>query len=429
MCDTGLSVFQKRGLRTAHPAETFFERPPSVVSDTMTQFTVRAEFDRLRSVRVHRPGLELWSGALAHESNLFDAPVPPTRARREHERLAGALEDAGVDVHLLADDLADGGALDDLFREYVSLPDHVGVEDLLARLDASEKLEAVLARADLDAPVEARTEQDASTLELRPVSNVLFQSDTSLVGDRGPVLCRMGEPLRQAEVPIVREAWEGLGAEFVHEMTRPLEGGEFLPADEFALLGVSAEVNGEEEVIRTTYEAGREFLDAGAVGYDEVGLVRTPLAADRRHRQEYGIGSRVLHLLGWCNIAAEGLAVMDTTLAEHATVDVFEKTASGYEFDRSTDALSYFEERGYDVVEMGPRERWAANFLTVDDGVVVPMHVAGEDGEYRPELNSTIEALKDRGVTVLPDGEGLPEGVLTDGAGGINCMTVPLNRE
>ena len=401
----------------------------------MSPFTVRAEFDRLRSVRAHRPGLELWSGALDHERNLFDAPVPPGQARREHERLTAALESAGVEVHLLADDLAAAGVLDDLFAEYVALPERVDREELLDAFDASEKLEAVLARTSLadgaePAPDGSDCRSDgASAMDLRPVSNVLFQSDTVLVGDRGPVLCSMGEPLRQAEIPIVRGAWEEFGAEFVHEMDRPLEGGEFLPADEFALLGVSAEVDGEEEVIRTTYAAGEEFLAAGAVGYDEVGLVRAPLAADRRHRDEYGVGSRVLHLLGWCNIAAEGLAVMDTTLAEHATVDVFTRTGSGYEFDRSTTTLAYFENRGYDVVEMGPRERWAANFLTVDDGVVVPMYVAGEEGEYRPELNSTIEALKERGVTVLPDGEGIPEGVLTRGAGGINCLTVPLNRE
>lgn len=46
----------------------------------------------------------------------------------------------------------------------------------------------------------------ASAMDLRPVSDVLFQSDTVLVGDRGPVLCSMGEPLRQAEIPIVRGA-------------------------------------------------------------------------------------------------------------------------------------------------------------------------------------------------------------------------------
>lgn len=389
----------------------------------MPSFTVQAEFDRLTAVRAHRPGAELWTGALDPTTNLFDAPVPPEQAKQEHERLTDALASAGVDVHLLADDLAAAEALEDLVAEYVDVPDDLDVADAVASFDAQETLELVLSQARLT------RENGRTSIEFRePISNTIFQSDTVLVGDKGPVLCEMGEPIRQDELPVVRRAWEELGAEFVHEMTHPLEGGEFLPADEFALLGVSAEIDGEEEVIRTTYEAGKEFLEAGAVGFDEVGLVRAPLAADRRHREEHGIGSRVLHLLGWCNIAAEGLAVADTTLAEHATVDVFKQTATGYEYDRSTSTLAYLREQGYDVVEMGPNERWAANFLTVDDGVIVPMYVAGEDGEYSPERNSTIERLKERGVEVLPDGTGIPEGVLTRGAGGINCMTVPLER-
>lgn len=389
----------------------------------MPSFTARAEFDRLTHVRAHRPGLELWPGALDPGTNLFDATLPPEQAGREHERMTDALAAAGVKVHLLADDLAAAGALDDLVDEYVDVPEGVDAAEATATFDASETLELVLSQARL---TEAN---DRTSVELRqPISNTLFQSDTVVVGDEGPVLCEMGEPIRQDELPIVRRAWEGLGAEFTHEMTRPLEGGEFLPADEFALMGVSAEIDGQEEVIRTTYEAGREFLDAGAVGFEEVGLVRAPLAADRQHRDEHGIGSRVLHLLGWCNLAAEGLAVTDPKLAETATVDVFRKTGDGYEFDRSTSTLDYLEERGYDVVEMGPKERWAANFLTVDDGVVVPMHRTGEEGDYDPDLNGTIERLKERGVEVLPDGEGIPEGVLTRGAGGINCMTVPLER-
>ncbi|MFW5948844.1 MAG: arginine deiminase family protein [Halolamina sp.] len=389
----------------------------------MPSFTVRAEFDRLTHVRAHRPGLELWSGALDPEANLFDAPLPPAQAAREHERMTDALADVGVEVHLLADDLAAAGALDELVAEYVDVPDHLDPVAATAEFDESETLGLVLSQAKL-------TEANGRTsVELRqPISNTLFQSDTVVVGDEGPVLCEMGEPIRQDELPIVRRAWEGLGAEFTHEMTRPLEGGEFLPADEFALMGVSAEIDGEEEVIRTTYDAGTEFLDAGAVGFEEVGLVRAPLAADRKHREEHGIGSRVLHLLGWCNIAAEGLAVVDTTLAEHAEVDVFRKSGDDYEFDRSTSTLDYLHDRGYDVVEMGPNERWAANFLTVDNGTIVPMHRTDEAGAYDPDMNSTIETLKERGVTVLPDGEGIPEGVLTSGAGGINCMTVPLER-
>lgn len=389
----------------------------------MPSFTACAEYDRLTHVRAHRPGLELWAGALDPETNLFDAPLPPAQAAREHERMTDALAAAGVEVHLLADDLAAAGVLADLVAEYVDVPEGLDATEATAAFDASETLGLVLSQARLTRA------NDRTSVELRePISNTLFQSDTVVVGDEGPVLCEMAEPVRQDELPIVRRAWEGLGAEFTHEMTRPLEGGEFLPADEFALLGVSAEIDGEESVIRTTYEAGREFLAAGAVGFEEVGLVRAPLAADRHHREAHGIGSRVLHLLGWCNFAAEGLAVTDPTLAEHATVDVFRKTDEGYAFDRSTSTLSYLEEKGYDIVEMGPKERWAANFLTVDDGVVVPMHRTDADDEYDPDLNSTIERLKERGVEVLPDGEGVPEGVLTRGAGGINCMTVPLER-
>lgn len=390
----------------------------------MPDYSVRAEYDRLAAVRVHTPGLELWSGGLDPEPNLFDAPVPPDQARRDHERLVETLRSAGVEVHQLADDLA-GDPLDELVAEYATLPEGASLEGVRESFDPREKLQLVLANARVDRHPGATSSVHVD----RPLSNTFFQRDTTLVGDRGPVLCRMREPVRRRETPVVRRAWEAVGAEFAHEVREePLEGGEFLPAGEFALLGVSADVDGGEEVVRTSYEAGRQLLDSGAVGYDEVGLVRAPLEADRRLRTEHGVGSRVLHLLGWCNVAAEGLAVMDTTLAEHADVDVYVRTGDGYERDRTTTTLAYVEEQGYDVVPATPEERWVTNFLSVDDGRVVPLYEPGPSGEYRPEDNPTIERLKERGVEVVPDGEGLPAGTLTRGAGGIHCMTTPLSR-
>jgi len=391
----------------------------------MTEHTVRAEFEPLNAVRVHTPGLELWGGSVDPGPNLFDAHVPPERARREHERLVSTLESTGVEVHRLAEDLAAGGHLDALVAEYATVPEEVDLDAMLDAWDPREKLQLVLSRARLERHPDAATSLHVE----RPVSNVFFQRDTTVVGDRGPVLCEMYEPVRKPEIPIVRRAWEAVGGEFAHEMSgEPLEGGEFLPAGEFALLGVSAEVDGEEVVIRTSYDAGTQLLDAGAVGYDEVGLVRAPLEADRRLREEHGIESRVMHLLGWCNIAAEGLAVADTTLARHATVDVYARTDAGYEFDRSTTALDYLREQGFDVVDVSPTERWPTNFLAIDDGRVVPLYEPDADGEYRPEDNPTIERLKERGVEVLPDDEGLPRAALTNGAGGIHCMTTPLSR-
>lgn len=391
----------------------------------MTEFSVRAEHDRLHAVRVHTPGLEAWSGGVDPGPNLFDAHVPPDRARREHERLVRTLESAGIEVHRLAEDVASAGALDDLVREHVTVPAEVDPEAILDAWSARETLQLALARARLERHPDAATSVHVE----RPISNVFFQRDTTLVGDRGPVLCEMYEPVRRPELPFVRRAWEGVGAEFVHEMRgEPLEGGEFLPAGEFALVGVSADVDGEEVVVRTTYDAGTQLLESGAVGYDEVGLVRAPLEADRRLRTERGLESRVMHLLGWCNIAAEGLAVVDADLARHAAVDVYARTGDGYEFDRSTTTLAYLDERGYDVVDVAPSERWPTNFLAVDDGRVVALYEPDEDGDYRPENNPTVERLRERGVEVLPDGEGLPRGALANGAGGIHCMTTPLSR-
>ena len=419
----------------------------------MTEFSVRAEWEPLSAVRVHTPGLELWSGSVDPGPNLFEGHVPPDRARAEHERIAATLADAGVTVHQLADDLATAGVLDDLVRESLSVRTDEGdgsadLDGICSTFDAHEKLQLALANVTIerhgvaegfDAAGEASTEpggvpvggRPATSLRIdRPISNIYFQRDTTIVGDRGPILCEMYEPVRRPEVPIVREAWEGIGAEIHYEMDdEPVEGGEFIPAGEFALLGVSADLDGEEHVIRTSYAAGERLMDDGAIGYDEVGLVRAPLEADRRLRAEHGTNSRVMHLLGWFNIAAEGLAVLDADLARAAEVDVYTTNGDGYAYDRSTSTLEYVrDEHGFDVIAVSPDERWPTNFLALDDGVVVPLYEPDAEGNYRPEHNPTIEILKEHGVTVLPDGEGLPRGALTDGAGGIHCMTTPLSR-
>jgi len=416
----------------------------------MTDHAVRAEWEPLESVRVHTPGIELWSGSLDPGPNLFENHVPPDQARAEHERIVATLEDAGVEVHQLADDLAAAGALDDLVRESVSVRTDDGdepadVEGILSSFDAREKLQLALARVAMEPHVDAGTgdpggvpggaadadRSPATSLRIdRPISNIYFQRDTTILGDRGPILCEMHEPVRRPEIPIVRAAWDGVGADIRYEMAgEPVEGGEFMPAGEFALLGVSAEVDGEEEIIRTSYAAGERLMADGAVGYEEFGLVRAPLAADRRLRDKHGAGSRVMHLLGWFNVAAEGLAVLDADLARAAEVDVYAKRGDGYEFDHSTSTLEYVrDEKGFDVIDVSWGERWPTNFLAVDDGVVVPLYEPDETGAYRPADNPTIEALKELGVTVLPDGEGLPRDALTNGAGGIHCMTTPIRR-
>lgn len=415
----------------------------------MSEYTARAEYDTLEAVRVHTPGPELLSGSLDPEASLFAEPVPPERARREHERIIEVFEREGVEVHQFADDLAAAGALDSLVEEAVAVepadgegPRPADLDAVLGSFDDHEKLGLVLSRIRmLERDAESVGSDDSGRSEEstvtslrfdRPVSNAYFQRDTSLLGDRGPVVANMYEAARQPEIPLVEEAWEGVGAEVAHRVTgEPIEGGDFVPAGDFALVGTSAVVDGEERVLRTSYAAGEQLLESGALGYDEVGLVRAPLEAGLAMGEEYDTGPRVLHLDGWFNIPAEGLAVTRKRLAAAAEVDVYERRGGEYRERETTTLLEYVESKGYDTIHPDWLERWPTNFLTIEDGKVLAIYRDDEDGtgEYRPERNHTVEALKERGVEVVPDGTGVLPTALIAGGGGIHCMTTPLSRE
>lgn len=414
----------------------------------MSEFTVEAEYDALDAVRVHTPGPELLSGSLDPGASLFSSPVPPEQARREHREMVELFEREGVEVHQFADDIAAGDALDSLVRDAVSVDRANGddapptdIETVLDTFDAHEKLGLALSRIRL---LEHDSEGigtndwgrgvDSTVTSLRfdrPISNAYFQRDHNLVGDEGPILANMYDAARQPEIPLVRAALEGLGADIAHQVTgEPIEGGDFVPAGEFALVGTSAVVDGEERVLRTSHAAGEQLLEAGAIGYDEVGLVRAPLEAGLAMGDEHGTGPRVLHLDGWFNIPAKGLAVTRKRLAAAATVDVYQRRGDEYRKATTTTMLDYLDRKGYDVIHPDWLERWPTNFLTLNDGKVLAIYRDDEDatGEYRPERNHTIEALKDRGVEVVPNGTGIRPSALIAGGGGIHCMTTPLSR-
>lgn len=414
----------------------------------MTEFAAGAEYETLNAVRVHTPGPELLSGSLDPSASLFYTSVPPEQARREHERMVGAFEARGVEVHQIADDLDEGGVLDHMVRETVSVerpgercPAAADVDEILETFTPHEKLGIVLGRItlsqhDADGAGASRWGRPAGSTVTslrfdRPISNMYFQRDHNLLGDEGPIVANMYEAARQPEVPIVRAAWEGIGAEVAHRVTgEPIEGGDFVPAGDFALVGTSARVDGEERILRTSHAAGEQLLDAGAVGYDEVGLVRAPLEAGRELAEEHGTGTRVLHLDGWFNIPAEGLAVTRERLAAAAEVDVYGRRGGEYRRRETTTVLEYVRGKGYDTVHPDWMERWPTNFVTVEDGAVIAIYRDDEEGtgEYRPERNPTVEALKERGVEVVPDGTGLLPTALTKGGGGVHCMTTPLSR-
>ena len=69
---------------------------------------VRAEWDRLRTVAVHRPGIEMLFGLLEPHAALYERACSRYEARREHDSLQRVLgEEFGVRVLRLKETVLD----------------------------------------------------------------------------------------------------------------------------------------------------------------------------------------------------------------------------------------------------------------------------------------------------------------------------------
>jgi len=70
-------------------------------------------------VMVHRPGVEMHCGLLEPEPFLYYGPFTSQKALREHELLCSTLEDAGVGVYILKDEIVRAGQRQEEFRENI----------------------------------------------------------------------------------------------------------------------------------------------------------------------------------------------------------------------------------------------------------------------------------------------------------------------
>ncbi len=402
--------------------------------------TVEAEWEPLAAVRVHEPGFETLAGVVDPLPNLFRRGFSLDAARREHERLVAALSAAGVTVRRVSGDRRETAErqLREALRE---LPARQQLQLVTAgarvtRLGASPADDGDEAGDTAADTTGLAGDLDPGRLETsrlvfdEPASNLYFQRDQQITTPQGHVLCAAATDTRRREREIVAQAVDP-----VHRVSAgPLEGGDYLPAGEFGLFGVSADRPDGERLVRTSRAAARELLAADAVGHPEVGLVRAPLAADRRSRAQHAGGDReagmeIMHLDTWLNLAGHDLAVGRRPLVEAATVEVFLRDGDGYRHDRDCSLADYLDHHGFDLVAVPHEERAVGtNFLTLSDRTVLPIYYPDDDGAFDPEQNETIRRLRDAGVEVVPDGTGLPMEALRSGYGGVHCMTAPLAR-
>ncbi len=284
-----------------------------------------------------------------------------------------------------------------------------------------------------------------------PLANLLFMRDQQVASDRGLILGRMSKPQRRMEPTLTGTVLEMAGAEIIHRVSEPgtFEGGDFIPAGRFAMIGVGD---------RTNLNGAIQVLQHG-VGFEEVVLVHQPahplLPSDEPDPMID------MHLDTFLNFPGKRVAVGCLPLLKTAKVELYKRSTRGRynKLSRSPPSLyEYLTSKGFRIVPITTLEQmcYASNFLCVRDHSILAIEVekvvkkvmrnleakARSDpyryGALLHEARQDLARLK-RSDQFFPHKREFQElsievtslqlQEITGGYGGIRCMTCVLNRK
>jgi arginine deiminase len=427
----------------------------------------KAEWDPLRTVVVHRPGIEVFFGLLEPYASLYERAFSRYEARMEHERLEHILrQEFKLEVLRLKDTLLQEADRRPEIREQLihNARDLLSFEGEKAQVEqAWKEFEANSRVLDsghffnimlLNPHIDLKKGRGARAVRLHitedvPLVNLYFMRDQQAVTDRGIVLSRMSKPQRQRETAITGFLWGILEAEVVHRMggSATFEGGDFIPMKDFALMGIGDRTN----------RAGVEQMLSHGLGFDEVGVVHQPA-----HPLIPGNTPDPMvdmHLDTYFNVASSGVVVGSEILLKNATVEVFQREGGGTyrPTGTSTNLHQFITEKGFDIINITTLEQmsYASNFLCIRDGTIVAVevdrvvpkvlenltreaqrdpkrygrilsqaqkdyHDLRNEGQFFPHKKEVYQRDIDAYPIVLEN--------LTGGYGGAHCMTCALRR-
>ncbi len=427
---------------------------------------VRAEWDTLEDVVVHRPGIEMFCGLLEPYSFLYERAFSMDEAIYEHGELEHALAAAGVRVHrlkrLAIREANDKPRLLERARQYalrnVKFRGPRGAAE-----SARKEFAANLDSLDPETVFNIMVLRPSLSLEERkgvrvvfprvlldvPLANLFFMRDQQAVTDLGVVVSRMSKPQRREEPGLTSAVLEMAGAKVAMRVLPPgtFEGGDFIPAGEFAMLGQGDRTN----------RSGVEQILARGLSFDEVAVVHQPshplIPGDERDPMIN------MHLDTYLNSAGRGVAVGCLPLLKRAKVEVFRRRPGGG-YRKAPGSLTldeFLEARGFTIVPITTLEQmcYASNFLCVRDHRVVAVEVERVAGKVLKNLESEaardprrygrlLEEARGEASWLRESGQFFPHkkefaelGVeavpvqlqeITGGYGGAHCMTCAVSR-
>jgi len=403
-----------------------------------------SEWLAAKTVVVHTPGDELFFGLAHPTAALFERPFSMDGARSEHSDFICLMAKSGVKVLRLVDILlaetveATGApkpgpeleglralAAESLRYNTGGLPAKLAAaqaaykKDVVAKLHPKELVSIILQQPSITLQsTKGHNTGLKASYSADPVMNLYFMRDQVITTAKGLVVGHFNAPQRELETKIVKFAYKKLGISPVYEVTGKarLEGGDFLPAGDTALIG---------QGLRSNAEAIKQLLKADVFGTKRVAVVKDSWKnQDQMHLDTYfNIIDKNLAVIVEERIDqrdASGKIVKASDPAKKSVVDLYEMKDGKYAKTGSDIPFQKFLEDDLKMklipVSNADQLKYGINFVSL--GTKKILAIDGVSDAYK-------QSLKAEGVDVT----WMNFYNLTGGYGAAHCTTQVIRRE
>ncbi len=411
---------------------------------------IKAEWDKLNEVIMHRPGTEITYAMFAPKAFLFERSFNYNKAINEHKNLENILKENGVKTHLLSDLIVKTADNSNDFRrklekKVLSLIHFYGTKesmeiannDLIKNIDYidSESLfQALILELSIDLKEYVSGIEYPTVYSNIPLANLYFMRDQQAISN-GALIGNMRMNQRKKETDITSFVFKEIFNENIQKIEDGyFEGGDFMPAKDFALIGMGN---------RTNEQGALSAIKSGVINFDEIALVYNPIYNFMKN-EDLMVN---MHLDTYFNIPADGIAITSIELSKIAKVKVYSKRNDGYDYSNEMTLYDYLKNKDYNIIDLGISEQlsYSSNFLTVSNNKIIAIDSGKvikkllKENIFDEETKSRI--LKDIDIKnnkLFPENKGIKDyGIdfikidlseLTGGYGGAHCMTSAINR-